>query len=252
MAERIVAKATLANGVSFTVELANLTPRSVFVITDRRLVFREHMRLSLEGMELAGEIVYLAQENPRGAVLVLDSTKASAKLAQLMEDSEVLDAPTQDEMWSESTAPELPDEPTSEDAHIDPALMRAAFLDGSKGMEVDTDELEREAFSPEPDDTGIEMILPELEDDGTLKFASAADYKAQYNSDIVKGGLIARSLPLPLGTPRMVRVVVPGSSEPIAVSARVGFVGSGTVGLMIDSFAKHKHLFDRLFQALVK
>src|SRR5688572_11460404 len=122
MAEKIVAKATLANGVSFNVELANLTPRSVFVITDRRLVFREHMRLSLDGIELAGEVVYLAQENPRGAVLVLDATKASAKLARFMEYSEVLDAPTQDEMWSDSTepAPEIPDEPTSEDAKIDP------------------------------------------------------------------------------------------------------------------------------------
>ena len=65
-----------------------------------------------------------------------------------------------------------------------------------------------------------------------------------------KGGLIVRSAPLPIGTQKMVRLTIPGLPEPLSLSARVGFVGSGTVGLMIDSFSKYKVLFEKLFNDL--
>src|SRR5687768_16193433 len=125
MAERIVARATLENGSAFTVELANQTPRSVLIMTDRSLSYRETVKLSLEGIEMRGEVVFVAQDNPRGAVLVLESTApAQGKLARWMESGEVLHATQPDELWSDSTepAPEILDEPTSEDAKIDPNL----------------------------------------------------------------------------------------------------------------------------------
>jgi hypothetical protein len=225
MAKRIVAKAGLDNGVTFSVQLANLTPNSVFIITDRKLSFRENVKLTAEGTELRGEVVFVAQESPRGAVLVFEpSGPARIKLSRWMEQGEILHAYTPDELWSDSTEP---------------------------APEVDTDEMAKQALAQDQDDTGIEMALPILEEDGTLEFASAADYRAQYQSDIVKGGLVARSPPLPLGTQRMVRLNVPGAKTAVAVSVRVGFVGSGTVGLMIDSFSKHKHIFDQLFRELL-
>src|SRR5262245_23080837 len=127
MADRIVARATLDNGTTFSVELANITSHSVFIMTERRLAFRENVRLSIEGLELKGEVVYLASEQPRGAVLVLED---GTKLARYIERAEVLHATPPDELWSDSTepAPEISlDEATSEDARIDPKLMRAAF-----------------------------------------------------------------------------------------------------------------------------
>ncbi len=237
MADRIVAQAKLDNGVSFAVELANFTEQSVFIITGRKLAFRENVSLAVDGVELRGEVVYLAQDDPRGAVVTFrPPVHGSAKLERWIERGEVLHAVAPDELWSDATEPA-------------PELLVTTGSEVATVFEVETDEMNQQAVDPN-EDTGIEVQLPELEDDGTLSFASPASFKAQYTTDILKGGLMARSPPLPIGTQKMIRVTIPGMAEVVAVSAHVGFVGGGTVGLMIDSFAKHKHVFDKLFEEL--
>ncbi len=81
-----------------------------------------------------------------------------------------------------------------------------------------------------------EPRLPSLEG-AELVFDSAADFVEQYGSTIAHGGLVVRSAPLPIGAQRVMRVRVPGVTEVIDVSGRVGFLGAGSVGFMIDSFA---------------
>lgn len=90
---------------------------------------------------------------------------------------------------------------------------------------------------PEPDaHPRSEPRLPSLEG-AELVFDSAADFLEQYGSTIAHGGLVVRSAPLPIGAQRVMRVRVPGVTEVIDVSGRVGFLGAGSVGFMIDSFA---------------
>lgn len=281
MTRKIAAAATLDNGVRFSVELANVTERSVFMMTPHELSFRDGVALRLESLELRGEVVFVAHDHPRGAVVVFDaSPEEVARLKPIIAGGEVLSAQAPDELWADSTEP-APDEvagpgSTAEEPPIDPVLFQAAMLEDVmrdeddtavrppiSSLEEETDEVHENVFAdlsfPEiseptepqpddgPDDTNVGGQLPELASDGTLSFATADDFRAQYRSDIIKGGLIARSPPLPIGSQRMICVDVPGIVEAVKVSARVGFVGSGTVGLMIDSFAKHKQVFQRLF-----
>lgn len=98
--------------------------------------------------------------------------------------------------------------------------------------------------------TGGEGSLPELAADGTLRFASASAYQAQFAANLVHGGVVARSGPLPIGSHKMLRFEVPGVSVDVQVSARVGFVGQGTVGFMIDTFPLQKPRLESLLQAL--
>jgi Tfp pilus assembly protein PilZ len=91
----------------------------------------------------------------------------------------------------------------------------------------------RPAPAPAPD-------LPHLEGDGvTLRFASAEQYKSQYKANVAHGGIIVRATPLPIGTQKFLGIEIPGR-ERYTVSARVTFIGEGTVGFVIDSFPIHK------------
>lgn len=85
-----------------------------------------------------------------------------------------------------------------------------------------------------------EASLPELAADGTLRFASARAFQAQFATNLVHGGIVARSSPLPIGSQKMLKFSVPGVSDDVQLSARVGFVGQGTVGFMIDTFAVNR------------
>jgi hypothetical protein len=82
--------------------------------------------------------------------------------------------------------------------------------------------------------------LPVLEPDGvTLRFGSADQYRTQHKANIQHGGIIVRASPLAIGTQKFLGIEVPGR-ERYTVSARVTFIGEGTVGFVIDSFAIHK------------
>lgn len=82
--------------------------------------------------------------------------------------------------------------------------------------------------------------LPQLESDGvTLRFFSADQYKAQYRANVAHGGIIVRATPLPIGTQKFLGIEIPGRDR-YTVSARVTFIGEGTVGFVIDSFPIHK------------
>jgi hypothetical protein len=77
--------------------------------------------------------------------------------------------------------------------------------------------------------------LPTLVE-GVVQFARAADFAAEFRSNLQHGGIIARSTPLSIGSMHALRLVVPGVRDVIQIRARVGFLGEGTVGFMIDSF----------------
>lgn len=77
--------------------------------------------------------------------------------------------------------------------------------------------------------------LPTLAE-GIVQFARAADFAAEFRANLQHGGIIARSTPLSIGSMHALRLVVPGVRETIQLRARVGFLGEGTVGFMIDSF----------------
>jgi hypothetical protein len=272
MTNKITATARFANGQSFRVEIANVTDRSAFLMTRERLAFRDTLKVTFDSMELVGEVVYVAQEEPRGGVVVFDAPpQVAARLKSLISKAEVLTASAPDELWADATEPAPADTPTDVPtaSAIEAGLLQAALLDHSTTsktldgvLDEETDEHDEDAFyygsnpsvsvsvQVEHEDTAAGGQLPELGADGILAFASAEDYRAQYASDIMNGGLIVRSPPLPIGAQKMIRLRIPGAQETLAVSARVGFVGNGTVGLMIDSFAKHKHAFERLYEKL--
>ncbi|MFO0725440.1 MAG: hypothetical protein U1E65_16775 [Myxococcota bacterium] len=88
--------------------------------------------------------------------------------------------------------------------------------------------------------------LPELGVDGMLRFQAAGDFAQQFRSNIVHGGIIARSTPLGVGSFHVLKLTVPGIRETLELRARVGFVGDGTVGFMIDSFPVEKPRLESL------
>lgn len=88
--------------------------------------------------------------------------------------------------------------------------------------------------------------LPELGPDGLLRFGAAGDFALQFKSNIMHGGIIARSSPLGVGTFHVIKLAIPGVMEMLELRARVGFVGDGTVGFMIDSFPVEKPRLESL------
>ena len=85
------------------------------------------------------------------------------------------------------------------------------------------------------------MGLPVLGADGSsVQFPSAASFLEQYDTHISRGGLVVVSAPLTIGAQHTLRFSVPGLSEVVEVGSQVGFVGDGTVGFMIESFAVNK------------
>jgi hypothetical protein len=86
-----------------------------------------------------------------------------------------------------------------------------------------------------PGASAAPSTLPTLVE-GVVQFARAADFAAEFRSNLQHGGIIARSTPLSIGSMHALRLVVPGVRDVIQLRARVGFLGEGTVGFMIDSF----------------
>ena len=110
----------------------------------------------------------------------------------------------------------------------------------------DEDTIEASAQrEPPAEDEG----LPTLDGDGyTVRFASASAYRRQFTSHITHGGLVARAAPLPIGTQRMLSLVVPGVGT-YTVSARVIFNSTGKLGFMLDSFSVHRNRLAAMAQA---
>lgn len=82
--------------------------------------------------------------------------------------------------------------------------------------------------------------LPALEPDGvTLRFQSKGQYREQHRTNIQHGGIIAQAAAIALGTQRFISIEIPGHDR-YTVSARVTFIGDGSVGFVIDSFAMHR------------
>lgn len=88
---RIVsAQVTRSNGSTFDAKIANLTPASLFLITQEPLLFRERVLVSLLGVEVDGEVAFAVAEPRLGGVIVFNATRpARETLMQHLDEVEV-------------------------------------------------------------------------------------------------------------------------------------------------------------------
>lgn len=196
-------------------ELANLTSSSVFVRTSAAPKFRDHVRLRAGTLELSGEVALLA-EQPQGFVLVFRDAEASvSKLS--------------------GVGPGIP--------VVNPAPRRHSSQIPLPPIPVARLRLRSEPARPPAPESEVQSSafyapgrFPELRHDGTLRFEAPADFSDQFRASIIHGGIIARSAPLSVGSMRTVRLVVPGIEAQVELRLRVGFVGEGSVGFVIERF----------------
>ena len=106
------------------------------------------------------------------------------------------------------------------------------------------------SVGPEEDaECTADFDLPRLESDGyTVRFASASAYRAQYAEHISHGGMVVAASALPIGTQRMLSLVVPVVGT-YTVSARVVFHTEGRLGFMLDSFGIHRERLKAMAKA---
>lgn len=282
---RLSARVSTADGRRFLTPASYLTRASVFLETTEPMRVHDELRLSLGELELDAE-VGLVSRDPAGVVAAFSvPVAAEAALLRLLGPRP---SPSKaEEPWSESTVPgEAGDiemamaaaraagADTASNAAQSPfatgefraltpnpfaSLTPTPFSDvvppGSTIESADVPS-SRATEPPAPaasrtgTETGGEGSLPELTADGTLRFASATAFQTQFSANLVHGGVVARSGPLPIGSHKMLRFEVPGATESVQVSARVGFVGQGTVGFMIDTFALQRPRLESLLQQL--
>lgn len=80
MPKIVTAHVALDDGTDFVAEIANLTPQSVFVKTDRRLRFREPVTVTFFSVSIAGELAFVSRSDPAGAVIVFSPPAELAAL----------------------------------------------------------------------------------------------------------------------------------------------------------------------------
>lgn len=394
----IVARVQHEDGAILDAEIANLTPSSVFLKTDREMTFRDAVRISFEALSLVGEVAFVSRADPPGVVIAFEVPDASKpQLEGLLDRVSTLDQPmdaavdlgtsaavpalsdntvggdtlsvigdplretTQQDLYEDLRAvtthdnPPVLDQaddlddlgdlddlddlnvevseqpsPSEEDIFVAPHLMMAADLDDqdehepapnppteealplivparipnpdlvldlemgdeeSQTQELvavarpvtrpmssaeatlppgDVQELAthealriptpvvapRPPQAPMVDDPTREDIVPQpvlpvpviqakvpengalpTLEDGTLRFASAEEFRAHYAANIAHGALVVRATPLPLHSQHSLALSIPGVDAPPRLSGHVKFVGDGTVGFMIDSFS---------------
>ena len=75
MGDRLTAYVVADTGADFTCEIANLSPRSLFLSTDQALAFQEKVSVTFFSVEVRGEVA-LASRVPRGLLVVFDAPPA--------------------------------------------------------------------------------------------------------------------------------------------------------------------------------
>jgi hypothetical protein len=90
MARSISAQVTLAPGLSFRAEIANLTDASLFLSTKEALHFRELVTLSFAGITVQGEVA-LSSDEPLGVLIVFSApAETKRQIHALSEDCRVI------------------------------------------------------------------------------------------------------------------------------------------------------------------
>ena len=252
---------TTLEGRSFEVPIRNLTPSTVFVSTAQPLNFGQDVILSLLGHNAAAVVVF-ASSAPRGAVLCFEATPElrSAIDGHIRGVPISRPPPIDADAWreitnsgQERTALGSPAQLRTEfdEPKTDPAVLAKAAASNTgttEGTPATPSPFGASTVStpvPPAEAEGEENPVPALESDGyTIRFASLAAYRLQYDEHIEHGGLVARGGPVRVGQQKMLVLQIPGR-ERYTVSARVMFNSSGQVGFMFDSFALHR---DRLRQ----
>jgi len=257
---------TTLEGRSFEVPIRNLTPSTVFIATAQPLGFGEDLILTLLGHNAAAVVVF-ASTVPRGAVLSFDaSPELRGAIDRHIRGVPVSRPPPIDaDAWREVTnsgleqvALKSPAPPSNRTEFDEPKTDPAILAQGHDAGSSPTDETEATPAPPgaKTDAGGVPNAgvpeagvpddpVPVLESDGyTVRFASHAAYRHQYDEHVEHGGLVARGGPVRVGQQKMLVLEVPGR-ERYTVSARVMFNSSGQVGFMFESFALHR---DRLRQ----
>lgn len=276
------AEVTTRDQRKFSAAAAHLTHASVFLETQERLGIGDRLHVSLAGLELDAEVGFVSS-SPAGVVAAFrPSPESESLLEALIGRVRTRSRPSlaPDEPWGEKTVPGDADEVEMAAAT---ALAREAAADTANSAALSpfgTGEFR--ALTPNPfssqtptpfSDVALPRVpmaapepappaaaadapsptegsLPELTADGTLRFASPGAFKSQFDANLVHGGVVARSTPLPIGSHKMLRFEVPGVASDVQVSARVGFVGQGTVGFMIDTFALQRPRLEALLQQI--
>jgi hypothetical protein len=75
MGDRLGAFVVAESGIDFTCEIANLTPQSLFLLTDEPLAFREQVSITFFAVEIRGEVA-LCSDAPRGLLVVFEAPQA--------------------------------------------------------------------------------------------------------------------------------------------------------------------------------
>lgn len=250
---------------SFRATLANLTQSTVFVKTERDFPFRTHLLVRVAGLVLKSEVAFSVHAPTRGVVVTFRAEPAELKLlAQLVSHIEVIGASGQQEPWVERTVPGA-DEMSAEIVRPPPRDFQAPQHESTNDISAPWERRESTPYEETPfDQMGVHVPasapmprtvsqakaavgseLPTLKD-GTLHFAKVSDFEMQWRSTIMHGGLIARSSPLTIGSQHVIKLSVGGAKDTTQISARVGYVGSGTVGFVIDGFAHEKPKLEAL------
>lgn len=140
MGEALSAYVVTGSGDDFTCEIANLTTRSLFLLTDRTLSFKERVSVTFFSVELEGEVA-LSSRDPEGLVVVFD---APVEIRRRLE------------AHSGRTADAVSTLPKTAPLGV-PPLEPPDVTDRSEAPLVDEEETARELDAQDPEDTGTHL-----------------------------------------------------------------------------------------------
>ena len=219
------------DGPSCSGEVANLTLSSAFIRTSATPEFKDLVLLRAGVLELCGEVVFVSDQ-PRGFVLTFQlSQEQQSALAELIPRVPVLGGSPR-RPNSQVPLPPLP-------------IARPRLNSSPANHPALSSDILAGAWS-------VPGRFPELRLDGTLRFGAPADFSDQFRASIVHGGIIARSAPLSLGSVRTVRLVIPGIEAHVELRLRVGFVGEGSVGFLIERFPSERPRLESVLADVVR
>ncbi len=85
MAMALIARVVPEDGDAFDAPVANLTPSSLFVLTESKLAFRQALTLKLGEISLHGEVVFVCVEPPGAVITYRATVEALQELEDFME-----------------------------------------------------------------------------------------------------------------------------------------------------------------------
>lgn len=114
MTDRLGAFVVAESGADFTCEIANLTPRTLFLLTDHPLSFRDKVSVTFFSVEVRGEIA-LCSDSPRGEA----PASIQRRIASHMANARTVSRPT----IGEAFPPILDEAPATEVVQVEMELI---------------------------------------------------------------------------------------------------------------------------------